>query len=231
MGIPTNYKDFAQNENHFNFQSNKYDSDRNLYDKLLAESYNHNGVPVDFYITSYDTKYDAIFGEDNNKRVVRKFPLMIFYELPNEEELWNQWGIEGMDNFHMFCSKKHFEVASTIGFSGSGDEIVYDSFDSYKPIVGDILIPKYNKYMYEIVDVREEESMFLQNKHSWDFIVRAYKDEQLSVSDSLSGDFIKDYISQDDILNISGDIDNEKSDVLYNTSGDSEDVNDPLGGW
>ena len=55
-----------------------YDGDRDLLDHLNSEFVNLSGMVGEYYVTSYDKKYDSIFGEDNDRRYVRKFDFMFF---------------------------------------------------------------------------------------------------------------------------------------------------------
>jgi len=223
---------YGKNNYHFDFESSKYDKDRKLYDRIISEAYNHNGVSMQYYIVTFDTSYDKIFGEDNDRCAERKFDIMTYYDLPKEEELWSKFGIEGIDNFHMYISKKTFEVESTTGITVSGGSTKqYDIYDSYIPRAGDIIKAAYNDYYYEVIDVHNTTEIFLQGYHSWDLIVQPFKDESLDSSATLSGDDLTNYISQDDILNISGAIDEEKGDILYDPSSTEEDAYDGLAGW
>ena len=79
-----------------------------LYKDLNMESINIHGTPMMYYAVSYDTAYDHLFGEDDDRRVARKFLIKARFELPKELEQYAKFGIEGLDNFPMFVSKKHF---------------------------------------------------------------------------------------------------------------------------
>jgi len=172
-----------------------YNSERRLYDNILAEVYNLHGVSLDFYVTTYDSNYNFIFGEDNNRRFVRKFSFMGFYTLPKEEKLWSKFGIEGMDTFSIFCSKLHFNDASTFGNPEVPGNKGLGTYSPHIPLIGNIIISDYNKYIYEITEVKEESGMYLLSKqHTWEFVVKPYKDEHMSLSPDTSASM--GYISQ-----------------------------------
>jgi len=246
--IPDGYQNYIKSTNYFDARNTCHDKDKTLYKRLIAEAYNLHGVTMIFYVTSYDTSHDSIFGEDNNRRFIRRFKIQTMYELPREDELWTKFGIEGIDNFHMFAAKESFAAMSTtvfdvrpgafsMAFASSYDQYFpqdttrYEEYDEYTPKAGDILKAEYNDYYYEIVDVGEEAEMFLQGKHSWDFIVRPYKDEHLSLGAAVSATEVSGVTDQTDILSVSADVDSEKSDILYEPPGTEEDSNDILGGW
>ncbi len=247
MAIPAQYQGFATKSTHFNFQGDPcYDKDKLLYDRLLAEQFNHFGVSMVFYKTSFSVNNEPIFGEDNNRDIERTFEVNAYYELPKEDELWTVHGIEGIDNFHMWVSKQHFAGMSTTAVGGgftagfsSGFDVIgnstlkFEIFPEYIPTAGDIIRAKYNDYFYEIVDVGEEDGMFLQQKHSWDFIVKPMKDEKMNVSGLIvsAGDPILDIQNQTDVLSVSGAVDQKKDDILYDPASTETAPRTPFGGW
>lgn len=158
--------------NRFNHQQG-YRQEKTLFSLFTTEAYNMHGVPMYYYVTTYDTNYEKIWGEDNNRRFVRKFKVMAYYELPPEDKVWNKFGIEGLDRFSLFISKRHFNCASQYG----GNSI-------YIPKMADIIMADYNRYIYEITEVKEESGMFLQSKqYVWELIVKPFQDEQISMTD------------------------------------------------
>jgi len=215
------YNDLPNNDLFVN--NNNYDNERKLYDLLLTETYNKHGIPLDFYISTYDTNYDKIFGEDNNRRYTRKFSIMAYYELPKEMELWTKFGIEGIDNFQMFVSKRHFKAASTNG-----------GYDEWIPRAGDVIYATYNKLFYEIIDVGEEEEIYRQRKHVWVFTVQKFKDEHVSIDNSLSADMadLFQYTNQKtDVLNVSATVDQKKTAILYTPSPTEKAPDVEFGNW
>lgn len=197
--------------------TDNYTNERNLYDLLLTESFNQFGVPLVYYQSSYDVNYDKIYGEDNNRKYLRYFDIMGFYELPKEMEQWSMFGIEGLDTFQIFVSKRHFKTAS----------------GSYIPRPGDVLQAKYNDRFYEITDVGEEEYVYMQRKHTWTFTVKVFRDEHIGVDSSISATAtITPYTDKNsDIFDITSIIDQEKPEVLYSTSGETTAPNTVWGVW
>jgi len=206
-----------------------YNNERELFDVMVTEAYNKHGVCMDFYVTSYDKNYDKIWGEDNARNFVRRFEVMAFFNLPREERLWSKFGIEGMDSFSMYVSKRHFWEASRY------DDLQTDStaYEPYIPKVGDYIYSKFNKYIYEIVEVKDEVMMNLLSKqHVWEFLVKPFKDEKIATSPLTSAAPIADYTNQTtDKFDVTGTIDEKKDDVNYNPPGTECDSNDPFGSW
>lgn len=90
-----------------------YDNEREVYEMLMMEAYNLHGMPALWHIVTFDTAYDPIFKEDNNKRVERVFPIQVYMpETPDNNRIWTLMGIEGVNDFVFFVSKQHFRAAS-----------------------------------------------------------------------------------------------------------------------
>ena len=163
--------------------NDQYFSERRLFDLWITEAYNKHGVSMIYYPVSFDTNYDKLYGEDLDRKVIRKFDLMVFYTLPRVEKLWSKFGIEGMDNFSMFCGKKHFQIASQYEYTQTSA-----AYSAYVPKIGDIIRAKYNNYYYEIIDIKEESGQYLQSpQHLWEFLVKPYRDTRLGLSATTSG--------------------------------------------
>lgn len=138
-----------------------YNNERDLVHNLLSESFNHHGVKCEYFLVSFDVQYDRIFGEDNNQRVERKFPMMAYFDLPTEEDRWTPFGIEGLDSFSIYTSYNIFKQCS----GGMPN-----------PRVGDLIKPAYNDYYYEITAWYDGQSSgnFLQLDNSLELIVRKF---------------------------------------------------------
>lgn len=226
---PDGSKSYMPND-FFQFHQNKrYDADRNLYSDLLAEGFNMYGTPMMYYVVTYDTDYDVLFGEDNNKRIYRKFPVKAMYELPLEEDMYQQFGLEGLDNFEIHISKKHFIQASQYDTSGVAlypkqfNQGKTSAYDVYVPQEGDILRAEYNNTYYEVMYVHDEEQQFLQGKHAWKLRVRVFRDEHLSFTSATSGAMtdISAVSNIDDTTEINDYITSAFDDIKY-TSGIGE---------
>jgi len=176
-----NFDDFDREKNeYFQFQSSAYDNERQLYDSMLAECYNIHGVEMVYYILTFDTSYNKIWGEDNDRRYERCFAFMSLLELPKEDNNTTPFGLEPFDLVQVNVSKKHFENASLRDSNG----YLQPQLSAYKPKVGDIIKSVYANYYYEIVDLTHEDTMFLQHKHSWTFLVKPYKNEHYDIKTS-----------------------------------------------
>jgi hypothetical protein len=156
-----------------------YSNERQLYRSLVTEAYNRHGVPMTFYVVSFDiTNCDKIYGEDNSRQFVRKFDVMVFYPLQTEEKLWTKFALEGVDNFSIFISKDHFREACTYGQQLVPGNIGENTYAKYVPKTGDIIRSKYNSFMYEIVSVKEESMMVHLNKgYVWECVIHPFIDD------------------------------------------------------
>jgi len=206
-----------------------YNNERELFDVLVTEAYNKHGVCMDYYVTSYDKAYDKIWGEDNDRRYVRRFEVMAFFTLPREERLWTKFGIEGLDSFSMYVSKRHFWTASQYDAA----QTTPNAYSPYIPKAGDYIYSKYNKYVYEIVEVKDEIMMNLLSKqHVWEFMVKPFKDEHIETTSLTSASPMSAITNKDsDKFDITSVVDAKKPDVNYQPPPTEEGPDDPFGNW
>jgi hypothetical protein len=209
-----NFDGISRSKNEFfDFDGDDYNKERSLFSVLINEYYNKYGVCLEYYITTYDTNYDRIFGEDNNRRYIRNFEFNGYFTLPKEDKVWSKFGIEGMDEIIAWVSKRHFDAASS----------------HYIPQIGDIVKSDYSKYFYEITEVAEDTGQFFQsNQFIWEFHLRPMKNEFIDVDTSLSASDIFSATNLDDIFDITNDVDRENDDVSYNPLPNEKPNNDPF---
>lgn len=145
---------------YFNFSDSSHDNERNMIGVIINEVYNKYGVCMEYYVTTYDTTYDRIWGEDNNRCYVQNFNVNGFFNLPREDKIWSKFGIEGIDEIVLWVSKRHFEAVSYDKATGK----------SYKrPQIGDIIKSDYSNYFYEITEVAEDTGQYLQSsQYIWE---------------------------------------------------------------
>jgi len=206
-----------------------YNNERELYDLMVTEAYNKHGICMDYYVTSYDKQYDKIWGEDNNRSYTRRFQIMAFYNLPREEKLWSKFGIEGMDSFSMYISKRHFWEASQF------DDIQTNprANQPYIPKAGDFIYAKYNKYAYEVVEVKDEIMMnHLSKQHVWELMVRPMKDEKIATTPATSASPIADITNKKtDKFDVTSTINDKKDAVNYQPKPTECNSKDPFANW
>lgn len=205
-----------------------YNKESLLYDLLNTEAFNMHGVTSTFYVTSQNTSYDEIYGEDMDREIIRKFDMMIYYDLPKETHIFQAYGVDYEDVFHAYATKRHFSEVSKM--NSAGTSAIYSS---YEPKIGDLVKPKYNSFYYEVVSVKEEEQQFMQRKHSWDMILRAFRPNHQKVSSEVSAtnDQLNVILSAGDLFNIASTIETEKVDILYTPKVTEIDPKETLEGW
>jgi hypothetical protein len=189
----------------FNKEGTDYNPESELYDLLVTEAFNMHGLPMVYYVTTYNLDYDKLIGEDANRSIQRMFNVQAYYDLPNEQEIWSKWGLEGLDNFHIYISKRHFDGMSKFDQYGNPDINLI-----YTPQEGDIIKSMYNNYYYEVLTVKHQTNQIHRRVHIWDLIVKPYKDQHLSVSAAISFDPVDDEQDLIDIFNLSASVESEK---------------------
>lgn len=211
----------SRNE-YFNYDSPKYQNEKDLMSVIINEYYNKYGVCMEYYIVSYNDNYDRIFGEDNDRRYIRNFEVMAFYLLPKEEKMWSKFGIEGLNEITIYVSKRHFTQVSQD-----------DKGVSYiRPQIGDIIKSDFDNYFYEVTEVAEDTGMFFQSKqHIWEINIKPMKDEFINTTSETSGSDISKVVNIPDIFDIRDDVDIEKDEHLYNPKDGEKPNEDPFGNW
>lgn len=210
-----NFDQFSrtQNTEFFNHYNPLYDNERKLYDLIVTEVYNLHGISLTYYAVTYNTNYDRIFGEDNDRRVERKFDFMAYMELPQDQKAYSIFGITSTDIVKANVSMRHFEVASTFSLDGPYDDTgISGIYPSISPRAGDFVRlslneledsnrqtrmyeetpnvndtfrnEKFNNYYYEIISVRKQEVQFLQHQHTWELTMRVYKDKSILLDET-----------------------------------------------
>jgi hypothetical protein len=169
----------------------KYDNERKLIADMGAEMINHHGVLCEYILISNDPSYDTLFGDDRNRRVIRKFLVMVYFDLPAEDDRWSSFGIEGLDNFSMIASIKHF--------SERGKLDVLPEQAIYSPRVGDIIKPMYNNFYYEVTAWYDGMTSmnFLQLDNVYEIVVNKMTDDHINDPDNLINSSIRPLGAQD----------------------------------
>lgn len=200
-----------------NICGNSYEGDRELFQYLQLEAYNLFGVEIYFYETTYNVKYDRVWGEDQDRVITNYWPVMSFFPLPKEDKIWSKFGIEGMNNFSVNISKLHFNGETS----------------GYIPQIGDLIQTKYDSKVYEVTEVKEDDPMFfLSKRYSWELIVKQFKIENtVTVSPALSASPISKLYDVNDIFDIRDNVDIEKEDTLYNPKDGEKPNEDPFANW
>lgn len=223
----------TQNTEFFNHINPLYDNERKLYDLIVTEQYNLHGMALTYFVVSYNTQYDRIFGEDNDRRVERKFDFMAYMDLPTDQKSYSVLGITSTDIIRAHVSMSHFNVASSFDLDGAYDDTgISGIYPSIQPRAGDFIrlslneledplrqtrlyeenpevndqlrSQQFNNYYYEIISVRKQEVQFLQHQHTWELVMRVYKDKSILLNpDNVSkfGD-LSEYTNKSDIFDI-----------------------------
>ncbi|MFA5484963.1 MAG: hypothetical protein WC260_01815 [Candidatus Pacearchaeota archaeon] len=210
----------VKNQEFFNYRDN-YDNEKLLFDLWSTEAYNQRGVCTQYYVASYNKKYNRIWGEDGNRRFIRFFECMVFYNLPLEDKMWTKFGIEGTDNITMWSTKRHFKEAS-----------MYND-NEYIPQIGDVIRSNHDNNYFEITEVGEQVALFLQSKqHVWEFLVKPFKDEHIKLSNETIDSPIKNFTDKNkDIFDISSVVDSKKENIIYKPKPGEKPTNNPFGNW
>ena len=228
FNMPSNY--------FFNYNSQCYVNEKQMFDKITTEAYNAYGSKCDYFVVDYSLNNEKIFGEDNDRHIIAKFLVKMVFELPPEDRKYTQWGMEEEDRFIMFCGKSQFDEYSSVYEQG------------YFPHEGDLIRPHYNGIIYEITNVVDTDNQFLNTQHTYKLTVRVWTNdmktasydtstENLHTYDGTNGipteppeslTSVADYVTNgSDFLKQNEIIEEEKKKILY----EDDTNNDPFSGW
>jgi hypothetical protein len=233
----TTFSLLPQPDGTLNLGSPMYDKERLLYDSLVSEGYLRYGISMTFFVVSYNTSADKVWGEDNARTVVRQFPFKGYCEMPSEDRTLARYGIEDMDNLTVYSARRHFAVASTLGHSGVVGNKGIGTYAAYTPKVGDLIKIDPTNILYEVRFVNEHgaaaDGMFLQSAHVWEMVVGPYRDRHHTLSPATSAtlsplDVQNDRVDERDVTQT---ISTRKTAVLYAPKSNEKPVNDPFAGW
>ncbi len=230
----------APTQTFFNYNSDCYNNEKVLYDRVTSEALDQHGVKGDWYVVDYSLNNEKLFGEDNARKILYTFPLKVYMETPFEQRQYNQWGMEELDNFVVYCTK--FQYSTYASKSGHAD---------YTPNSGDFFRPFYNGVIYEVITVYDTDDQFLNTQHTWKLTLKVFKNEMLTTSPNVSAERQQTYdktnavpteppaqitpisaytTSGSDTLKQNELIDEVKDEVLYNDP-NPPSGNDPWNGW
>jgi len=144
--------------------------EHDLFESLCVESNDIFGTEVDYYVLTSidDNNADPFYGEDQNEYYSGPFKTKVTYKPTTELSLIDMFGITSQENI-TFAQMPKFT------FNRDVDE-------SRLPMAGDIVHMPWNDRTYSITDVGEEENIFLSRKFVWEFMMRPYKNTNLSAA-------------------------------------------------
>jgi len=225
----------------------KYDNEREIFKLAQMEVYNQRGTPCFYYAVDYNKKYNRIWGEDGDRLITHYFPnVMVYYQFQRDDKLWSKFGIEDMSTFSMYISKEHFKDITRLEYVLSTEDgfflttesddllLLEQSFlDFHIPQQGDLIQTEYNNYIYEVVERKETNGMYLLSKqYTWELIVRMFKVESnVKISTDVLDSPISKYINTKDVFDISSIVDSKKEDIIYKPKPGEKPVNNPFSNW
>lgn len=191
---------------YFDFASDCYANESKMIDELTTEAIAVSGVMGWFYVVDYSLQNERVFGEDNSRTVIRKFPFMFAIDgLPIDDKKWSKFGIEGMDNFHIQVAKTGFAQASMMMADG-----VTPAYKSRNPHVGDIIQSTHNNVFYRVLDVKDKADTMLQRAHSFDCIVAPLEMAHHDFAPGLENDILAKFMRARDSLAQNMKLDNTR---------------------
>lgn len=234
------------------------DNERDLYSNLTDDAFNKFAPTWTYYKTSYDPEKDPIYGEDNTRFIQRKFFVKGYIDdMPEEVTNYHISGIMGIDIVRVFITKSHFKLASTYGLAIDegefNEEFSQDptavtngenTYESFTPKIGDILLLNSNKIFYEIINIRDTLEQFLNKPNNYELVLRVYKDNKLTVDKThptlqnpddliytVAQENFEDFENFTDYLKINKEVLDEFDKFKFEEKEPKDNIDDVFGGW
>ncbi len=218
----------------------KYNKESHLYDLLSTEKTMLHGIVLEYYVTTYDRTANPLFGEDSNRRVIRKFDVMAdIIDLPQHDNTIDIFGIGVLNVGELKIPMRHFYYASQKASGIADDQLGTDqgflvdmskTYASTSPKISDVIKLKSDNVFYEIVYVDDKET-FLQRRHEWVIKFRKFRDDQMTVSDEegqkeLMSDLsaVSDRRGDEELFDVKSFLLNNRTKTHYN---DNEEIEKP----
>lgn len=169
---------------YFNFNSKCYTKEKGLYQHFISEMINMVGVKTEYYVVPVSTTNNKLMGEDNNRKIIHKFPIMLYFELPEDHHKYVTGTIISEDIIKAYVSTPTFKVASTRGMN----DLLNQMPPMKAPKRGHLVRPTYNGTFYEIIDSIDTEQQFMQEQNYHAITLRVYVDNKIDIDPALVPD-------------------------------------------
>lgn len=189
----------------FNFTNNK---DRALFEKALEESISIFGISLEYWRVDRDATKDELYNEDTKPKIIQKYNLKAHGSTFDETFTLSRFGIESPDEYLFLISKTAFEQ---------------EAGDDEAPHEGDYIFLEFQDRIFQIAEVRDDKSVFLQNKFAYELTVRPADLDGTTTEPNIGVDDLSILEGIDDTENI----DTASEEIIVTKT---EDL-DPFGEW
>lgn len=198
---------------------NMYDQENpehRLFESNLCEITDIQGFPIEYRILL--PKSDYLFGEDPNSRLSYPSYTKVIYSPETETNLLDMFGLTADDTIqYMMIPKAIFTRDLAMVFT---DTLGPSAF--IQPRVGDVIKTIWNNRNYEVVNISEEDDIFLAKKFTYSLILRPFRYSEQSTEHREVHTGLPDDPFESIVAGPSGDyIQNNYATEMF---GDNEDV-------
>lgn len=185
--------------------------DQERYQRVARNFLIREGTFVKYYTTTFDPYSDPIYHEDNNREVDRYFDVPLILSFQPENEIYNRFGIQHLDEFECHLHMGLFLELNYSNLRKIGIEPAcptnehnpvwwqrgYESFryhgytfQQIAPKAGDLLKLEAFNTLYEIESVKDASPEYQHRwrKYWWKVFLRPAVDDGRSVSEEVLND-------------------------------------------
>lgn len=177
--------------------------EHDLFDSMVVEYNDIQGIKIDYFVfKDEDADMDTLYGEATDMSYSVANRTRMTYEPTEESNIFQSFGMSSDEMIQFaFIPKTTFTRDVSAGIN---------------PKPGDVVQTIWNERTYEVVDAREEESIFQLKKLVWNLILKPFRyseesdstKEMLQDPDNLLSDPLSAYGDNEWIDDESDEIDN-----------------------
>jgi len=207
--------------------------DQERYDRVSRNFMKRQGTFVKYYATSFSPDGDLLYHEDNNRVIERVFDLPIILSFQPENELYNRFGIQHLDEFEthfqmMLFLELNYASLRKHGVEPFSDPVEHNpiwsqrGYEAFRyhgytaqqiiPKAGDKVKVESFDTLYEVESIKDAapEYQHRWRKYWWKVFMKDAHDTGQEISEDVLNDpeqkkFINDLIGQNDTSLAGGD--------------------------
>lgn len=210
----SNHPDFSHDSrlgmgNYFRAENAFRDHER--YNIISRAQMIRQGTRFKYYTTTYDTKADPLFHEDNSRNIDRMFDTRAQITFTPQNELYARFGIqytaktEVIMHMGLFLENNYRSLRehgvkplcdpsmhNPIWWQRGYEKFYYYGYTAAQifPKAGDLVKPEYNNILYSITSITDEipEFEYKWHKYFWKLFLEVAIDDGKKVSDEVKND-------------------------------------------
>lgn len=191
--------------------------EHDLAESLVTEYSDISGIEIDYYVRDDSIIYDTLYGEHTMTGYQTPKRTKIIYDVGEEPNLWNSWGMFGGDITTVQMPQLMFRRDVSYDFNPKiGDAISILWYPGNPGTTGSLIDGR----EFEIVHVDDDDKVFSLKKLIWILVLRPFRfsEQSQSAEDITESHPLSAYGDNEWIISESEEIDDILDDGYYNVN-------------